>query len=654
MLNNALMTIEALGKLNSVSEITPTLLLEQYKKQDLRAINKRLKSYTMLFSLNNPLVNPAKKQEDSGEKTYHHLLMSILNKFENSGSKVCEISGLNFETSFEDFYRAEIERQKEAIKLKKLDIKEEKKAISNLENTDLSLNRSWFPLIGGLGSDAQALPQAKFTIQIHPICIAIMQFLPLAAFLYKGGVLLIDSSNFDFSREFIARNVEELQERIKLVSSTASIENVRDYNKGNYISKALKILEEKNIDDVYSDLNLWSFSNSGTGASCEIDRVPNALIKKLIQLKKVPNVAKKVDEILSRNESSYSFLESLEDNKEWWLLYPNVFGSGKKAEKYDGVSVEFLENYFKVIDSEKDIDNAKYLAYLINKYKSKSFEKYLSKTDAWNEKEYRTDLFVVLSEATKNGEWDLYNHIQLLDDANELPVKNQFYRIHKITHFYYQNEVFINKRPVIEAKQYQTLNICKWLISLIQNDEKGVSIIKDLINTQEYKTVSYQGIFLRQASNIALESILCFLYDEDLKPSRYAINEILHLFFLQPYQEKFELSESFVPQNKLSFSSNNWINDIEKFSQNYQTYYLAKYSSSQKLINQISNIPDNTTQFLRWFEEAVENTNQFLKESESTEACSDAILYNPNGEFSPTLARFIFKFISIKNYYQIA
>ncbi len=382
MLNNALMTIEALGKLNSVSEVTPTLLLEQYKKQDLRAINKRLKSYTMLFSLNNPLVNPAKKQDDAGEKTYHHLLMSILEKFENVGSKTCEISGLRFETSFEDFYHAEIDRQKEAIKLKKLDLKEEKKAISNLENIDLSLNRSWFPLIGGLGSDAQALPQAKFTIQIHPICIVIMQFLPLAAFLYKGGVLLVDSSNFDFSREFIAKNVEDLQERIKLVSTTSSIENVRDYNKGNYISKALSILKEKNIDDIYSDLNLWSFSNSGTGASCEIDRVPNSLFKKLIQLKKNPKIDKKIDEILARNDSSFSFLESLEDDKDWWLLYPNVFGSGKKAEKYKGVSVEFLEGYFKVIRSEKDIINARYLAYLINKYKSKSFEKYLEKTDA--------------------------------------------------------------------------------------------------------------------------------------------------------------------------------------------------------------------------------------------------------------------------------
>jgi hypothetical protein len=261
----------------------------------------------------------------------------------------------------------------------------------------------------------------------------------------------------------------------------------------------------------------------------------------------------------------------------------------------------------------------------------------------------------VLTEATKNGEWDLYNHIQLLDDSNELPIKNQFYKIHKITHFYYQNEVFINERPAIEVKKYQTLSICKWLISLIQNDEKWASIIKDLINTQEYKTVSYQSLFLRNADKIQLDVILFTLYDEDLKPSRYAINEILHLFFLQPNQEKFELSESFLSKDiQLSFSISKWIDCIEKFSQNYQSYYLEKYSSNKKFLNQINSIPDNTTQFLRWFEEAIENTNQYLKETEATQEWSDTLLYNPNGEFSPTLTRFIFKFISIKKNYQIA
>ena len=464
MLNNALMTIEALGKLKSVDQITPNFLLDLYASQDLKEINKRLKSYTMLFSLNNPLVTPTKKQDNMGEKTYHRLLTSIMNNYENEGSKLCELSGLRFEKTFEAFYMDEIELQKKAVKLKKLDTKEEKKLISNLENTDFSLNRCWFPLIGGLGSDAQALPQAKFTIQIHPICIVIMQFLPLSSLLYKGGILLIDSSNFEFSRIFIDNNVKELQKRIELTKSTDSVENVKDFSKGSYLLKALEILENKELEEEYSDLNLWSFTNSGTGASCEIDRVPNVLMQKLIQLKRKSTIRKELIGILNRTESSFTFLSSLEGNIEWWLLYPNVFGSGKKAVPYDGVSVAFLEAYFKVIGSEQKIEYAKYLAYLIHKYKSKSFEKYLSKTDAWSEKEYRTDLYVVFAEATKNGEWDLARHLEILDNKEQVPVKNNYYNIHKITHYYYQKKVFNQQLPKLKSESTNVSVVCNWFI----------------------------------------------------------------------------------------------------------------------------------------------------------------------------------------------
>lgn len=112
MLNNALMTIEALANIQNVSEITPKLLLDLYNSENLKEINKRLKSYTMLFSLNNPLVNPAKKADNTGEKTYNNLLLSIMKNFENQGSKVCEVSGLRFEKTFEIFYKDEIELQK--------------------------------------------------------------------------------------------------------------------------------------------------------------------------------------------------------------------------------------------------------------------------------------------------------------------------------------------------------------------------------------------------------------------------------------------------------------------------------------------------------------------------------------------------------------
>ena len=175
MLNNALMTIEALGNLSSVSEITPDILLHLYNEKELLRLNKRLKSYTMLFTKNGPLHNDKAK----GDKIYDALMKTIFKSFESEGEKICEISGLKFNVTFNTVYENA---------LKSIDIPE-----NEINKKDTTIGRTWFPLIGGLGSDAQALPQAKFTVQIHPICIAILQFLPLSSLLYKGGILLIDS-----------------------------------------------------------------------------------------------------------------------------------------------------------------------------------------------------------------------------------------------------------------------------------------------------------------------------------------------------------------------------------------------------------------------------------------------------------------------------
>lgn len=636
MLNNALMTIEALSNIKSVSEITPSLLLDLYESQDLKEINKRLKSYTMLFTKNGPLHNDSA----NGDRIYEALFNAICNKYENEGEYICEISGLRFQNRFNEIF----EKVLNELGFTKVEVNKK----------DTNLSRNWFPLAGGLGSDAQALPQAKFTIQIHPICIVIMQFLPLSSLIYNSGILIIDSSNFEFSKAFIEMNVKELKKRIEL----NNYENVKEFTKGNYLLTALSILLQKEMEEEYSDLNLWSFSNSGLGPWCKIDRVPNSLIKKLIKMRRTQR--QEVDNILRKNESAFSFLDSLEKNVEWRLLYPNVFGSGKKTVEYEGVSVKFLETYFTVIGSEQKIEYAKYLAYLIEKYKSKSFEKYLSKTDAWNEKDYRTDLYAVLVEATKNGEWDLYHHLDILDNVNQTPIKNSFYNIHKITHFYFQKETHNKQAPNFKIEDSGAKSICEWLISLIQKDERSNTITKDLINNQNYNAVSYNEMIIRLYEVIEIDDILFALYDESLKSSRFGINELLHIFFLQPNQPQIELKELKKPNNwSLDIPTRKWLEQIEEFSSDYINYYFDKYENKEtgakplsKFKNQIATIPNDTPQYLRWFDEALENTNEFLKNSDETitEKWSDALLYNGQGEFSPMLSRFLFKFFTMKQY----
>jgi len=646
MLNNALMTIEALGNLKNVSEITPDILLLLYNNKELLKLNKRLKSYTMLFTKNGPLHN----DKANGDKTYEALFKTIISSFENEGDKICEISGLKFNSTFSTVFK----KTSKSIGISEKEI----------QKKDTNLSRSWFPLIGGLGSDAQSLPQAKFTIQIHPICIAILQFLPLSSLIYNGGVLLIDSSNFDFARNFVADNHRELEKQIQATPSTKPIENVK-YAKGHYLLKALKLLKRKeDFEETYSDLNLWSFSNSGTGASCEIDRVPNSLIQKLNHLNERPDTRQELNSILNNKDKDFSsdFLSALEDSKEWSLLYPNVFKKGKKKVVYEGVTVAFLEAYFEQTDNTKQLNYAKYIAYLIDKYKSKGFAKYLTDTSAWNEKSYRIDLYSVLVEATKNEEWNLNHQFEILDDDSQIPPKNNSYNLYRLIHYYYQKKASNTQTPALSQQASNARIVVEWIIALIQNDENKTRLIKDLTNTQDYISVGYAGLLLRSydIGDLDLKTIRHFLYNENFLIVKNGLNELLRIFFSQPKQELKEI-DSLQSSNNLLLNNptEKWFANFMSFSGNYQSYYFDKYENKEtgrqpygKFLKLIQDISLETTDFLYWFNEATERTNNFLNTKNETDKdkWSDALLYNPNGEYAISFAKFAIKFSLLKQY----
>lgn len=634
MINNALMTIEALAGLKNVSEITPSLLKNLYNKVGLKNLNKRLKSYTMVFSLNNPLVNPAKKANNVGEITYDNLLTAIMSDFESEGEKICEISGLRFNKTFEEFYKVELDRQKAVLVKESKDDVQLNKELKNIDNTDTSLNRTWFPLTGSLGSDAQALPQAKFTLAIHPICIPILQFLPLSAILYRGRILLVDSSNFELARTMIAENTKNLKEKIEKSSVNEQVDNFKDFHKGDHLIKILDILAKKeDMNETYSDLNLWSFSNSGTGASCDIDRVPNSLIRKLQKLYDNPRTGSELKHVLSQSQSSYSFIEALEGNNDWFLLYPSVFGSGKKKVNYKGVTPDFLEAYYRGIGKSRFIPITKYIAGLIQQYKSNVLDKMLEKTDAWNEPEYRIELFKVFVKASENSKWSLQHQIFILDDPgytngeieeegdDKLIVKNNFYQLHKIIHYFTQNEIYSYDLPQVDVTSSKVFQFAKWIISIIQDDSRYGTIKSNFTNPNEYLKVGYNRILFDalEEKDIKLKNIVEVFYDSEYNYRKYGLNELLRICFSQPTEDEFEFSSLPSKKDKL-FES--WKSGIQAFIDDYQSYYYARYQHREddslpykKFLNTVNSVVTETDHFYSLLSEMVFNTNQYLREN---------------------------------------
>jgi len=653
-INNALQTIEALAELDDVSDITTDTLIALYQKYRIWELFKRMKNYTMLFTKNGPLLN----NKEFGIFIYESLFENITNGFENEGSNICEISGLRFEKTFTEFYKEVRENVADKIKLTRTDPKKLKKDLTNLYKSDTSISRVWFPLIGSLGSDAQALPQAKYDIQIHPICLIVIQFLPFSSLLYKKGILLLETINFEFSKDFISESVERGLQEIEITPKNKSIENIRDFSQGDYILKAIRIYEEKNMDfESYTDLNLWSYSNFKSG-NCEIDKIPNRTFK---TLHKIYRTNTKCQEDLKSilQKSSIRFLEYLIEEKNYYGLYPRKvqIKKGKKSEtiKLEGVSVEFFEAYQKAIGKDKFKNYAKYIAYLISIDKDlKGSEiKLLEKIEPHKEAEYNALVYGVLLRAAKQDKWSLKNHLEILDKTNNKVIKSWIYGIFKMVHFYYYKKSFLKECPI--PQKTKPTPILSTIIHLIEQDSESERSIKRLQDNQKYETFNINNIFIRNCERLNLGSIVEYVYD-DFRPRRNGLNKLLRLYFNQSNSNldfKNEYFESFENIQDKPFKI------YQSFVELFQSYYLEKYNTDTSKYDRriLKSFPKTSPHFRLWLYDVLEKMNAFKKRYSDTKLdfsqldnFEKGLFYAPNGENNISFSRFAIEFLLHKHF----
>lgn len=64
------------------------------------------------------------------------------------------------------------------------------------------------------------------------------------AYIYKKGILLVDSTALEFCEEFVEEKVNSLVEKVaNVVMTNEPIENMKGATKGNYILEALEVME---------------------------------------------------------------------------------------------------------------------------------------------------------------------------------------------------------------------------------------------------------------------------------------------------------------------------------------------------------------------------------------------------------------------------
>lgn len=564
MINNALMTIKALAGLSNVRDITTDVLRNMIKRlcdelpYSLMSLNLRFKSYTMLFTKNGPLYNDKKM----GEKVYEALLYKIVDGFESEGTKQCNITGLRYTKTFTEFML-------EAWISLGVPEKEVKKK-------DLTLNRCWFPLLGGLGSDAQSLPMATQTYNVHPICVVILQFLPFCAYIYKKGILLIDSTALEFCEDFVEEKVRSLIEKVREVAvADGPIENMKGNSRGSYILEALEVMEKCKADCEYADVNLWSFSNSGAGANCSIDRVPNELLKQLSVLRN--RHRGELEHILTNPLLSSGFLECLSDKKDWRFLYP--------AKKYEGVSAGFFESYWNVIGREKQTELAKYISGLVMRYKDSKDDAVLSKTDAYEVRyDYASLLNRILCRATEKKDWSMSCQLAILDNPELLPIPYRCYQMYKLVHFYYQKGVSVSSFPQMDVKDTMASRFCVKMINLINDasDYQKERIIKRIENND----VDH-SIFDELLIDYAWEEGIYYLYPllyatETGEKNVYGLCALLRLYYkneedLSSWKDEIDCSAvPVIPDIK------RWFDRINEFVCQYVDYRFQSITDETK------------------------------------------------------------------------
>lgn len=628
MVNNALMTIKALAGLNDVRDITTDVLRNMITRvcddlpYSLMSMNLRFKSYTMLFTKNGPLYNDKKL----GGKIYEALLFKIVDGFEAEGDKQCNLTGLHYSRTFSDFML-------ETLVGLGVPEKETKKK-------DLTMNRCWFPLLGGLGSDAQSLPMAIQTYNVHPICVVLLQFLPFCAYIYKKGILLIDSTALEFCEDFIEEKVNNLINKVKnVVATNVPIENMKGVAKGNYILEALEVMERCKADCEYADVNLWSFSNSGAGASCFIDRVPNELLR---QLSVLHNRHKgELEYILSTSSLSPGFLECLSDKKDWPNLYPD--------KKYAGVSVEFFESYWKVIQQEKMTAMAKYISGLIMKYKDSKDESVLSKTDAY--KDYASLLNRILWRATEKGDWTMSCQLSILDDPELLPVSYRCYQMYKLVHFYYQKMTFVSTIPQVNVRNTLASHLCIKMINLISQAsdyqrEKVVDRILDFRygdKNNDLDSSVLDELLIEYAWKEGIYRLYPLFYTIGGKKNIYGICSLLRLYYknledLSSWEDEIDFSVQ-----QIDSDTKKWLDRINEFTCQYADYRFQSAVDESKyaaLCNKIKRaIPRNDLRSQRiWFYSILQRLNENGKEWNEYD-----LIYDPWGNYAFRVFLFAFR-----------
>ncbi|MDR4507320.1 MAG: hypothetical protein MRJ65_03625 [Candidatus Brocadiaceae bacterium] len=523
--DTSLMVILHLANKNEISELS----YEDVKDvlgdgRELANRNAKLKSFTMVFGTNNSLYQASygyKKGKGPSEKNlkiYVAETKGLLDeigknsKLEN-GQYVCEICGKSNNFDFESYYNKVCAEVGEKVKKGKV------------------LGRDWFPLSGSLGSDAQALPAASRAMHICPTCLFSIHYLPVALILLGGKSAVFQSTSQSFTMDLVTTIVDEMIARVKAGNSdTIGKKEGTKVLTTRLLDYFRRLQEEKrwsNLPD-YTNLLVWKFSNSGTGADCELEEIPNNALMFLWEAVHY-GLRQEIDKLLSKEpkDPRFQLLTAIREGKDYERgLYP--------YKKNPGANVELFVLYqLKICSVTKralkiaQIIASKYFNLLDDKGKKNI------KSEIFNDNTNKSKVRRLMADMAETGELSFEDYTQLFPEIDRHPIKVAWKGWNLIRFFLYHPEdrEWDQKFSKIEegGKEVKPHPLIKKASELYFNDyveRKGLErFYKDILEEFKRGTLKrkwLEGVFSRLAakgySEFTMEDWDEFCCDEDGNP----------------------------------------------------------------------------------------------------------------------------------------
>lgn len=487
---------------------------KQIRTLNLGAYNNRLRSYTMIFGTNGPLMQASYKKVNR-EQLYNEILINMLRKKKIGHCDICgESEAIDLISAFSEI-------------LKKYNLKPPEEKV---------IGRDMFPMLGSLGNDAQALPCSSRAFNLCPRCAVSVHFIPLISRLIDGRLMAYECINQPLAKRLILRIYEDYKSKLSIHNEKIEIIG-GNKDPRTIIIDLMKLFDELTEDaakEYIKPLYIFNYSNSGTGTDCRTISIPGDAIKFLHEAN-CHHFEKTIEDLCNSEKSKKvrpgnTLLECIEEKRFYYAMLP--------YKKYEGESLKFISFYMNRlmgITKESLISIHNLAKEIINTTTDQKVLNKLLKSDSMNEQKNQKNIKRIMANLAKEGRFSISDYRSIFPLVSEHPIRSDSKAWRIIQIFLVKQgeslskDLETNEENIMSDSYIKIDNIAKLYFEYYVA-ERGIKRfekdILDKFDREEIKTEWLKNVYCKLAKeheDYTFDDWSNFILDENGKPITYEL-----------------------------------------------------------------------------------------------------------------------------------